>query len=66
MNKPSERLRRWYEGGRKGLRTLCDNEELPQNVKDAVEHWFDKGYDRLNEIAKAIEELEDGETNSKH
>ena len=54
----SDRLRRWYDGGRKGLQTICEMEGAPDAVKDQVQHWFDQGDERLKAIIEEIKKLE--------
>ena len=54
----SDRLRRWYEGGRKGLQTICEMEGAPDAVKEQVQHWFDQGDARLIAIIEEIKKLE--------
>ncbi len=51
----AERLQKWYDGGRKGMITICETEGAPEAVKAAVHRWYDMGAKRLDCI---IEELE--------
>ena len=57
--KISERLRTWYEGGRKGLETLCETEGAPETVVVAARRWYEKGDARLRCIIAEIEAMED-------
>jgi hypothetical protein len=57
--KLAERLRKWYDGGRKGMLTICSREDAPKAVKDAVNHWYDMGFKRLECIIQEIELLDE-------
>lgn len=62
MNKHQElanRLRVWYEGGKRGMQTVCETEGAPEAVKQAAHRWYEKGQARLDAIIKEIEELGD-------
>ncbi len=51
----AKRLRVWYHGGRRGMLTVCKTEGT-QEIKNAVERWYDLGWARLDEIAKELEQ----------
>ncbi len=53
-----ERLERWYAAGEKGLQTLCNDEDVPQAVKDAVALWYLKGRARFDFMVAEVKELE--------
>ena len=52
----AKRLRTWYNGGEKGMLTLCEKVEASEELKGAIRNWYHKGRMRLEAIAKLIEE----------
>ena len=56
--KLSERLRVWFANGEKGMQTLCDIQDTPEHIKDAVTRWYSKGHVRLDAIISDLEKLE--------
>jgi hypothetical protein len=58
-HKAADRLEEWYAGGEKGMLTICDNEDAPQSVKDAVRHWYKEGRKRFDVLVGIVRELED-------
>jgi hypothetical protein len=55
----SKRLVDWYDGGERGLLTICETDGAPQAVTDAVRRWFELGRLRMQAIADEIEEAGD-------
>ena len=39
--------------------TLCDREDVPQSVKDAVRHWYEMGHKRFDVLVGLVKEMED-------
>lgn len=54
----ADRLEDWYAGGEKGLLTICDDEDVPQVVKNAVRHWYKQGRIRFDGLVAEVRDLE--------
>lgn len=51
----AKRLRKWYDGGEKGLISLCETEDAPDAVIAAARRWYSQGFARLDAICKELE-----------
>lgn len=51
----ANRLRNWMKGGKKGCRKLCERDDVPQDVKDYIEKWFETGQKHAEVIIDDLE-----------
>ena len=54
----ADQMRKWYDGGELGLKTVCDTEDDPKKIKEAVQHWFHQGRTRFRHICDRVEALD--------
>lgn len=59
-SKVADRLEKWYAGGERGILIICDNEDVPQSVKDAVRHWYEQGHKRFDVLVELVRGLNVG------